>query len=220
LITLLNDGTLISVGYDNVTPSKTPNRWNLPALFFVSAVLAGVALGSSLLLLWAGLDSWKEGSIFQETGLGGLRYGQIICMIYLKVSISDFLTLFSARTHDGFFWSSKPSPILLGAACVALLLSTILACVWPTGKTDSIPAEGLARDSPESLAFWVWLYCIVWWFIQDLAKVCCYAVMEKYNLFGVNDTLVDQEWIEDGNNEDDTLLPKERGLKEKLISSV
>jgi H+-transporting ATPase len=220
LITLLNDGTLISVGYDNVTPSKTPNKWNLPALFFVSSVLAGVALGSSLLLLWAGLDSWKEGSIFQETGLGGLRYGQIICMVYLKVSISDFLTLFSARTHDGFFWSSKPSPILLGAACVALLLSTILACVWPTGETDGIPAEGLARDSPESLAFWVWLYCIVWWFAQDLAKVCCYAVMEKYNLFGVNDTLMDDDWVEEGGNEEDTLLPKERGLKEKLISSV
>lgn len=29
LITLLNDGTLISIGYDNVTPSKMPEKWNL-----------------------------------------------------------------------------------------------------------------------------------------------------------------------------------------------
>ena len=29
LITLLNDGTLISIGYDNVTPSQRPERWNL-----------------------------------------------------------------------------------------------------------------------------------------------------------------------------------------------
>ena len=26
LITLLNDGTLISIGYDNVNPSKTPEK--------------------------------------------------------------------------------------------------------------------------------------------------------------------------------------------------
>lgn len=35
LITLLNDGTLISIGYDNVKPSKYPNVWNLRVLFTV-----------------------------------------------------------------------------------------------------------------------------------------------------------------------------------------
>ncbi len=30
LITLLNDGTLISIGYDNVKPSSMPEKWNLP----------------------------------------------------------------------------------------------------------------------------------------------------------------------------------------------
>ncbi len=29
LITLLNDGTLISVAYDRVTPSERPEKWNL-----------------------------------------------------------------------------------------------------------------------------------------------------------------------------------------------
>ena len=29
LITLLNDGTLISIGYDNVKPSHYPEKWNL-----------------------------------------------------------------------------------------------------------------------------------------------------------------------------------------------
>ena len=35
LITLLNDGTLISIGYDNTNPSKVPERWNLPVLFTI-----------------------------------------------------------------------------------------------------------------------------------------------------------------------------------------
>ncbi len=29
LITLLNDGTLISIGYDHVKPSHMPEKWNL-----------------------------------------------------------------------------------------------------------------------------------------------------------------------------------------------
>ena len=52
LITLLNDGTMISIGYDNVVPSKTPAVWNLRVLFTVGGVLATVACLSSLVLLY------------------------------------------------------------------------------------------------------------------------------------------------------------------------
>ena len=47
----------IAVGYDRVTPSKTPEVWNLPVTFAIGSVLAGVACVSSLLLLWFCLDS-------------------------------------------------------------------------------------------------------------------------------------------------------------------
>jgi len=189
LITLLNDGTLISVGYDHVTPSKFPNVWNLPVLFLISSVLAGVALFSSLILLYLSLDSWHRESWFYKMGIGELSYGQITTIMYLKVSISDFLTLFSARTHDGFFWSSMPSPILLGGACLALSLSTILACVWPTGTVDNQYVVGLAKRDPKSMAAVVWCYCIIFWFIQDALKVVTYRWMEKYNILGINDSL-------------------------------
>ena len=107
-------------------------------------------------------------------------------MMYLKVSISDFLTLFSARTHDGYFWSSTPSPILIGAACFALALSTLLACVWPTIYTDHQWVEGLGTGAG-ALPVYIWLYCIFWWFIQDASKVALYKYLHKYNVFGVND---------------------------------
>lgn len=71
---------------------------------------------------------------------------QITTMIYMKVSISDFLTLFSARTHEEFFFQSRPAAILVIAAGLALSLSTILACVWPAGELDEVPIEGLARQ--------------------------------------------------------------------------
>jgi H+-transporting ATPase len=189
LITLLNDGTLISIGYDNVTPSRYPNVWNLPVLFLVASVLAFVALISSLILLYMCLDSWNSSSLLHSMGLGSLTYGQITTAMYLKVSISDFLTLFSARTHDGFFWSSTPSPILMGAAMLSLALSTILACFWPDSNVDDQSVQGLANHTPKELAVVVWIYCIIWWFIQDLAKVILYWWMEKYNILSINDSL-------------------------------
>jgi H+-transporting ATPase len=48
-------------------------------------VLSIVALLSSLLLLWAALDSWNPHGLFHRIGLPGIEYDQIITMIYLKV---------------------------------------------------------------------------------------------------------------------------------------
>lgn len=78
LITLLNDGTLISIGYDNVKPSQTPERWNLKVLFFIASVLGGVACISSLLMLYAALDSWNPNGFWQKgLHLPGITYGQV-----------------------------------------------------------------------------------------------------------------------------------------------
>jgi H+-transporting ATPase len=143
---------------------------------------------SSIIILYLALDSWNPGSLLKAWGIGKLSYGQVTTIMYLKVSISDFLTLFSARTHDGFFWSSKPSPILMGAACISLALSTLLATFWPTSYVDGQYVVGLGNRDPKAMAFYIWLYCIFWWFVQDAAKVGLYWWMEKYNILGINDS--------------------------------
>jgi H+-transporting ATPase len=94
LITLLNDGTLIAIGYDSVNPAPKPEKWNLPVLFISGGVLAAVACASSLLLLCLLLESWDESGAMYQMGMGKLVYGQVITAMYLKVSVSDFLTLF------------------------------------------------------------------------------------------------------------------------------
>ena len=43
LITLLNDGALISIGYDHVHPTKYPEKWNLKAGAWAGTLLAAVA---------------------------------------------------------------------------------------------------------------------------------------------------------------------------------
>jgi H+-transporting ATPase len=188
LITLLNDGTLIAIGYDNVIPRELPERWNLKSLYFISFVLAFVAMVSSILLLYFMLDSWHSPGVFQGIGMGGISYGQVTTSIYLKVSISDFLTLFSARTGENFFWSSFPSPVLLIAGGIALTCSTILALVWPASYPDGIYSVGLGREKPYALAAYIWIYCFVWWLVQDTAKVGAYWLMKRYNWFGYNNT--------------------------------
>ncbi|CAG9466903.1 unnamed protein product [Pedinophyceae sp. YPF-701] len=184
LITLLNDGTLISIGYDNVIPSQRPEKWNLRVLFLISSVLGSIACVSSLILLWAALDSHNPSGVFAALSLPAMPYGKIVTMIYLKVSISDFLTLFSARTHETYFWGRRPGKLMMFAACFSMALSTILAIVWPDGSTNGIPVTGLAMGSGYKAWFvWVWLYCIVWWFIQDAAKVFTYWIVDTYDIF-------------------------------------
>jgi H+-transporting ATPase len=187
LITLLNDGTLITIGYDTVRPSQHPEKWNLPLLFLVSIVLAAVACGSSLLLLWCALDSNNPHGVFQAGfGLPRMAYSEIVMMIYMKVSISDFLTLFSARTRS-FFFTAKPGPLLLAGGLVALSISTILACTWPAQDLDSVPISGLAVTGNYHLwPLWIWIYCIIWWLIQDTLKVLTYTLVYKFHIFGAS----------------------------------
>ncbi len=181
LITLLNDGSLISTGYDNVNPKKTPEKWNLGMIFSVGAVLGLVALVSSLWLLWMLLDSHSPNSTFRGLGIEPVNYGQLTTAMYLKVSISDFLTVFSSRTQREWFWSSKPANILLICATFAMSMSTLLACVWPTACFDQSCTEGLGKEVPKLLALWIWLYCIVWWWIQvGIVHVFIYAYISLH----------------------------------------
>lgn len=174
LITLLNDGTLITIAYDFAKASDTPNQWNLKCLFIVSSVLAAVSCFSSLLLLYFLLDSWNPSGLLQSLGMGGAQYGQITTSIYLKVSVSDFLTLFSARTGKYFFWQVKPAPILFGGGFFALTMSSLLSIFWPQSKPDGILTEGL--KSQIGLFFFVWIFCLIFWLVQDVCKVLGYKV--------------------------------------------
>jgi len=188
LITLLNDGTLIAIGYDNVEASEMPQEWNLPARFFISSVLGAVAFGSSILILYGALDSWRPNSWFQTLGITpqgkGLQYGEVTCMIYLKVALSDFLTLFSCRTGEKPFFSRLPSAVLFFAAMVALLTSSLIGAFLPHGTLDGQAIQGIGLAT-----VYVWIYCLIWFLIQDVFKVAAYWLMHKLNLFHYNTTL-------------------------------
>jgi len=188
LITLLNDGTLITIGYDLAVAPKTPPKWNMPFLFSMAFVQSFVAMISSVNLLYILLHSWDEGSMMRTLGLGGISYGKITSSIYLKVSVSDFLTLFSARAGGDWFFMVKPAKILLCGAMVALSCSTCFAMFWPKSYPDGIQTEGLLESPPYMLEVFVWSWSLSWWLAEDAAKVLCRWIVHKYNIFDINNT--------------------------------
>merc|ERR1712199_62035 len=188
LITLLNDGTLITIGYDLAVAPKTPPTWNLPFLFSMAFVQAFVAMISSINLLYILLHSWDQGSLMRSLGLGGISYGKITASIYLKVSVSDFLTLFSARAGGDWFFMVKPAPILAIGGAFALTCSTCFAMFWPKSYPDGIQTEGLVQSPPYMLEAFVWSWSLFWWLAEDAAKVFCRWFVTKNNIFDINNT--------------------------------
>jgi H+-transporting ATPase len=77
LITLLNDGTLISVGYDNAVPSQRPDKWNLRVVWLVSVVLGIIACLSNVLCLYLALDSWNPSGILYRMGIPPIPYAKV-----------------------------------------------------------------------------------------------------------------------------------------------
>jgi len=95
-ITILNDGTLIAVAYDNVQASKQPEKWELRNLYIVSCVIGAIAMVSSLLLLEMGLNSGDGGVMDVSVANTSSSSPVWICMCSTLNSSSLFgSTLFS-----------------------------------------------------------------------------------------------------------------------------
>jgi H+-transporting ATPase len=185
IITLLNDGTIISIAYDQVTVSKKPEKWNLPFIFAISTVLGGVALISSLIMLMLALSNMYDNQpnlFLNAFDIPSFSYGEVLTVIYLKVSISDFLTIYAART-SWFFWSRKPSKVLNAACIVATLAATFMSAYWylnfNTGESSSGSVPNMKPISWRLVGF-IWGLNIIFFIIQDVVKVLALKGFEKY----------------------------------------
>jgi H+-transporting ATPase len=202
-ITLLNDGTIISIAYDHVEPSKYPEKWNLPVTYLISSTLGGVAFAGSILYLHLMLDSHNPEGSWRKWGLGPITYGEATAAMYLKVSLSDFLTLFSARTTKWFF-SVRPDYKLYIAAFAALGASTALTARWPVELNEKhLEREFMEEDrftdkdefehiyqytgtrmngTPNFVLGVTWLYVFIWWVAQDVIKYALYILLMHFDV--------------------------------------
>lgn len=179
IITVLNDGTIITIAYDNVTVSKKPETWNLWIIYANALLLAAIAFVSSIGLLLLALDHMDEDDpnvILDAFGIDTLAYGEVLTIMYLKVSISDFLTVFTARTKS-WFWTRKPGMSLLIAALLSLIIATVLSMCW---------FLKLGGDMPDMMSIdwrvtgFVWFVNLIFFFLQDLAKIVLFHILDTY----------------------------------------
>ena len=167
-ITILNDGTIISISYDNVEASMLPEKWDLNILYVVSSVIGCVELISSLWLLHMALHSADTDGTFAHLGMESLTFGQIQTLLYLQLALSAYMTVFVSRTKS-WLWSRTPSWQLSLACVIATSCSTLLAAYWPFGNgMVGIPWKHI----------WAcWMYVLIWMLAQDAAKVVCYNTL-------------------------------------------
>ncbi|VDB90414.1 unnamed protein product [Peniophora sp. CBMAI 1063] len=154
ILTPLNDATIITLSVDRVFPSNTPNSWDL-AEIFAYAVAYGLYLTLSMIAL---VIIIKETTFFEDKF--GVRLttffpidtnnGQMHPIIYLQVAIISQAPIFVTRSH-GFFME-RPSFALMGAFCLAQLVSTIIAVYADCGLA------GIEGISGGRVGFvWVWV---------------------------------------------------------------
>ncbi len=189
IITILNDGCIISVAYDKVSVERLPLKWDITEMVTIGLSMGIVAFGSSIGLFYAlletpyGKERWY-GSLFGQEG-DYVTLGELITIMFLKVALSDFMTLFAARTR-GFFWERRPGYLLLGAFAAATLTSTMLSLYWENIFSGSA-SNGVGDTSynmrsldQSYAAISVWVFCILTFIAQDLFKVVMYWLLDQF----------------------------------------
>jgi len=151
LLALLNDIPIMAIAKDNTWLDPRPVRWRMHRVLTVATVLGLVGVIETFLLLVIA-HSWP-----------GLNAAQIQTVVFLKLSIAGHLTLFVARTRRPMLTRPYPAPLLMFAIfatqAVAALIAGFGLLVTAVPWTDI----GL-----------LWVYCLVWVFIEDAIKLALY----------------------------------------------
>jgi H+-transporting ATPase len=137
VITLLNDGTIMTLPVDRVLPLPTPDSWDL-AEIFAYAIAYGLYLTLSTIALVIILETTffqdKFGVSLNNRPNVPLANDRMLHMIiYLQVAIISQALIFVTRSH-GFFME-RPSAALFIAFCITQLVSSIIAAYGNWGFT-------------------------------------------------------------------------------------
>ena len=148
LISILNDGTIMSIAYDAVIPSRSPTKWELPKTVAIASIIGLVGVCSTFVLLYlAGGADAEVAPLFWNMGLYPLAAPQIQALIYLQLSIGGQATIFVARTKS-FFFSEMPGTLLFCAFWLAQLASTLI-CVYVTSGLSPMIGLGMNCAGPD-----------------------------------------------------------------------
>ena len=158
LLALINDGSMVTIAYDNTTIPKTPQRWNMPYILSVATVIGLVGVVETFLLYY-----------YTEKYLG-LSHEMVQTLVYLHLAVGGMMTIYVTRVQ-GPFWSIPPAPKMLAATGVSVAISTIMACfgilMTPVGLMWTLAS---------------WGYAFVWFLIFDWVKLWLYRLLDPHQV--------------------------------------
>ncbi|WP_067779433.1 plasma-membrane proton-efflux P-type ATPase [Actinomyces vulturis] len=166
LLALLDDIPIMTIAYDNTRISPTPVRWQMPRVLSVSTILGLTAVIQTFGLLVFLID--RTGSTLWGVRVDGPH---IQTAMFLQLVVGGHLMLFVTRQAGTFF--SKPAPSWkLVSALIGTQIFAALLC--------GIGSSWLGIPSlPWALVGFVWVYNLVWMFIQDGVKLATYRFLDK-----------------------------------------
>jgi H+-transporting ATPase len=131
IMAILNDGTIMTISKDRVQSSLEPTEWRLKRIF-ISAIVYGLYLAASTLVFFAIVTKI---SFFQDrfgvstilpTSDGSYSHSTLNAMIYLQVSSISQGLIFITRSR-GFFFTERPTILLIAAFMITQLCTTLIA---------------------------------------------------------------------------------------------
>ncbi|MBE9154015.1 plasma-membrane proton-efflux P-type ATPase [Cyanobium sp. LEGE 06113] len=154
LLAVINDGSMVTIAYDNTLTPALPQRWNMPYLILVASAIGLVGVVETFLLY-----------LFTAQQLG-LPLSTVHTLVYLHLAVGGMMTIYATRVQ-GPFWSIKPSARMLWATGASVAVSTLLARFgWLMAPID-----------------WAWIaaswgYAFVWFLVFDAVKLGLYRLID------------------------------------------
>ncbi|MDE1814292.1 MAG: plasma-membrane proton-efflux P-type ATPase [Thaumarchaeota archaeon] len=158
LLAILNDVPIMTIAYDNVKISSSPERWNMRKVLGIATGLGMIGVVSTFVLLYIGMNVFD------------LKTGSLQSLVYLKLSVAGHMLFFVARTR-GHFWTVKPALKLFLAIITTQMIATII-----TAQGILVPAIGWYN------ALFVWGYAFAWFLVTDFVKGPIYKLLEHKGL--------------------------------------
>jgi H+-transporting ATPase len=154
LLALLNDGSILSIAYDNVQYKNQPEAWNMRLVLGIASVLGLVGPIAALGLFYYG-DKVID-----------LSRPQLQTMMYLMLSVAGSMTIYLTRTR-GPFWSIRPARKLIIAVTGAQIIATVISVA-------GIFVTALSWK----YALLVWGYALACFLVTDRVKLLAYRLLD------------------------------------------
>lgn len=210
VVLALNDLVVIGSAYDHAAPSRLPEKWRLLPDAVVSVVSGLTACFTSLALLGITLSTTKADTYFAQDVKGrALAYGEVQTCLFLKIVLTDALTVFSARTHKSFL-ERRPGGLVVTAFLTSLVLSCMLAANWPFMALESISWAHI---------LFVVVFSLGSFALQDAVKVTTYRVLLRAELME-NVGVVSSAEFARVSKAVDRVMPKQNLLRRETTKSL